>query len=231
MGDTAGTAQSTGADGAPERTSDGAAETEVLEGDHWALLIDPNYEPEQPGDPVPEEAIVGAWYVDEGGVPQRFTPNHAYRPSSPDVPTDPLDAQLRLAARGEASAEDFVATLPGATFCIALDEDDSAIVTRAPDGCPSVLVVTALAHAHRLHVPSWQEITAERLAALLPAEGVDLLFNPGAEASVRLGADEFRHALAQERSPAAEDPGGSGITGAGDRRNEQVAGGRAPSGS
>ncbi|MFR9732065.1 type VII secretion system-associated protein [Saccharopolyspora sp. MS10] len=167
-------------------------------GDHWALLIDPNYAPENPDDPVPEEAIVGAWYVAEGGAAQRFAANHAYRPSSPDLPTDPLDAQLRLAARGETPVEDFVAALPGSMVCLALDEEGSAIVTRAPDGMPSVLVVTSLAHAHRLTVESWQELGVERLAAMLPEQGVDVLFNPGGEASVRLGADELRRALTPE---------------------------------
>ncbi|MCA1185263.1 MULTISPECIES: type VII secretion system-associated protein [Saccharopolyspora] len=175
-------------------------------GEHWAMLVDPNYAPENPDDPVPEEAIVGAWYVSDGGVTERFAPNHAYRPSSPELPTDPLDAQLRLAARGEGTADDFVASLPGALICLALDEDGSAIVTRAPDGVPSVLVVTSLAQSHRLTVESWQEMDVERLAALLPAEGVDVLFNPGGEASVRLGADELRRALAAE----PEEPGTAG---------------------
>ncbi|MER5387743.1 type VII secretion system-associated protein [Saccharopolyspora sp. NPDC002686] len=157
------------------------------------LIVDPGYESED--GQVPEVAIVGGWYIDPEGDVSHFRSNRAYLPSSPELPTDPVDAALRLVMRGESDADQFVAMLPEATFCIGLDERGSAIVTRDPDGQQTVLVVTALAHAHRLTVPAWTEITARQLADLLPVEGVDILFNPGAPASVRLGADELRKAI------------------------------------
>src|SRR3954463_5371506 len=75
-----------------------------LEGDQWVFLIDPSWQaeaaekgeggadPEKP----PLEAGLGGWFFAESGVPSRFHANPAYEPTTPDSPTDPVDAVLRL---------------------------------------------------------------------------------------------------------------------------------------
>ncbi|MEV5543068.1 type VII secretion system-associated protein [Saccharopolyspora shandongensis] len=163
--------------------------------DQWVVLIDPDWKPEPEQQQPPETAIVGSWYIDGDGSLRDFRPNRAYEPSSPDSPTDPVDATLRLVMRGELPVPELLAALPGSHLLIGLDEENTPIVTRAPDGNPSVLVLTAFAHAQRLTVPVWAEATAEEVAHALPEEGVDVLLNPGAPASTRIGAREFRDAV------------------------------------
>ncbi|SDY29060.1 hypothetical protein SAMN05216215_102362 [Saccharopolyspora shandongensis] len=193
--------------------------------DQWVVLIDPEWEPEQEQQQPPETAIVGSWYMDSDGSLRDFRPNRAYEPSSPDSPTDPVDATLRLVMRGELAVPELLASLPGSHLVIGLDEENIPIVTRAPDGKPSVLVLTAYAHAQRLTVPVWAEATAEELADALPEEGVDVLLNPGAPASTRIGAQEFRDAVRgtgdnrpnavgvpEEGLQAAGEPAPAGVT-------------------
>ncbi|MEV0698026.1 type VII secretion system-associated protein [Saccharopolyspora sp. NPDC050389] len=181
--------------------------------DQWVVLIDPDWKPEPEQQQPPETAIVGSWYIDSDGSLRDFRPNRAYEPSSPDSPTDPVDATLRLVMRGELPAPELLASLPGSHLLIGLDEEHTPIVTRAPDGKPSVLVLTAFAHAERLTVPAWAEITAEEVADALPEEGVDVLLNPGAPASTRIGAQEFRDAV---RGPGGDHPDTAGAPGEGE---------------
>jgi hypothetical protein len=67
-----------------------------------------------------------------------------------------------------------------------------ALVRPAPDGVPSVLVATSFGHRRVADVPHWADITVRQLARALPAQGVDVLLNPGAPASMRLLADAVR---------------------------------------
>lgn len=180
-------------------TPETAAEGEPV--DQWAVLIDPEWKPEHEDQSPPETAIVGSWHVGPDGSLLSFRPNHAYEPSSENSPTDPVDASVRLAMRGELSIPGLLAVLPGAHLLLGLDEEHTPIITRALDGQPSVLVLTAFAHARRLTVPVWAEVTAEEVADALPEEGVDVLLNPGAPASTRIGAQEFREAV---RGPGGE---------------------------
>ena len=201
------------AERAPEVAAPDAAADQITgeaPEDQWVVLIDSGWEPEDEQDQPPESAVVGAWYVEPDGSTGTFRSNPSYLPSSPDSPTDPVDASLRLVMRGQLPVEELLATLPGSLLIIGLDEQDVPIITRAPDGSPSVLVLSALAHAHRLTVPSWREVTAEGLADSLPEQGVDVLLNPGAPASTRIGAAEFcaavRRPVPGERPATAAEP-------------------------
>lgn len=168
----------------------------------WALLVDPGWQPADEDSPVPEEAIVGAWLVEADGTTRTFRTNHLFEPSGPDVPTDPVDAELKLAMRGESTLESMLGTLRPAELWIAVDEQGAAVVAPAPDDVPSVLVATAPAQTRDLDVPGWARIDGPELAAELPEDGVDVLLNPGAAASVRIGAQEFRDAVgAPDRAP------------------------------
>lgn len=165
--------------------------------DQWVVLVDPTWQSAGETDMPPIEAVVGGWFVDSDGTVGRFCANPEYVPSQEDSPTDPVDATLRLVVRGEATGEQLLSTVREAVFGIALDENGVAIVTPAPDEVPSVLVATAPAHSRRVDAASWQEITAEELAHSLPDEGgVDVLFNPGASASMRILAGALKDAVA-----------------------------------
>ncbi|MEU6128910.1 type VII secretion system-associated protein [Saccharopolyspora sp. NPDC047091] len=171
----------------------------------WVLLVDPAWQPESDDEPAPPEAVVGAWVLADGGSVGPFQPNPGYLPSREDSPTDPVDAAVQLVVRGEQPERAAIETMRDAMFGIALDGRGAAIVAPAPDGVPSVLVATSPVHARPLDVPSWQEISAADLAASLPAEGVDVLLNPGAPASMRVVAAALKDVLA-EPAPTAPAP-------------------------
>lgn len=165
--------------------------------DRLVFLIDPAWQ-EAGGDPRQPllEAVVGGWYVEADGTTGRFQANPDYVPSSPGSPTDPIDATLRLVNKGEADADALLATLRDAVLGVAVDEDGNPVVAPSPDGVASVLVTTAPAHRHGVEVAGWQEATTAELAEVLPEEGIDVLVNPGSDASMRLIADALRQAVA-----------------------------------
>ncbi|KAA5829173.1 type VII secretion system-associated protein [Saccharopolyspora hirsuta] len=160
----------------------------------WVFLIDPSRQ-QRSGQP-PRSAVVGGWYVEPDGTTGRFHANPDYEPG-PDSPTDPLDAALRLAARGELQAEQLLAVLGEAAFGIAVDDAGAPVVAPAPDGVPTVLVTSAPAHRARVQVAAWRDATAAELSQVLSAEGVDALINPGSTASMRILAEALRRATAQ----------------------------------
>ena len=166
------------------------------DGERWTFLIDPAWDTARDGTP-PADAVVGGWLLDADGGTGPFHPNPDYRPSHPDSPTDPVDATLRLVNRGEADADALLATMVTAVLGVAMDEQGNPLVAAAPDGVPSVLVTTAPGHRSRVRAAAgWQEVRAEELAEVLPDNGVDLLVNPGAPASMRIVAASLKQAVA-----------------------------------
>ncbi|WP_326566992.1 type VII secretion system-associated protein [Amycolatopsis rhabdoformis] len=170
--------------------------------DQWVLLVDPAWAPSSTQDGAevaapPLAAVVGGWLAGEDGAVGRFEANPAYVPSGPGSPTDPLDAVLRLVARGEADAAQLAAILRESTVSVALDVDDEPLVAPSPDNLPCVLATTAPAHRTRVRATGWHPVAAHDLPALLDThDGVDLLLNPGAPGCTRLLADTIRDALA-----------------------------------
>jgi hypothetical protein len=162
------------------------------------FLIDPEWRPTEKEPSPPITALIGAWRVTEDGgdgTLGRFQPNPIYLPSTPDSPLDPVDAVLRALARGECDTDQVAAVMFGVMFGVALDDQGKAIVARAPDGAPSVLVATAHAYRDRVtEAASWRDVTLPQLARALPPHGVDVLINPGARTSMRVQADAFRAA-------------------------------------
>lgn len=194
-----------------------AAGTEPSE-EQWMLLVDPDWQPSsaEESENPPAAVVVGGWFVGADGEPGRFRPNPAYEPADPDAPTDPVDATLRLVLDQRADAEQLLETTREVVLGVGVDEHGSAVVAPAPDEVPSVLVTTAPRHRERVRVADWVEVTVERLAGALPPEGVDVLLNPGAPASMRLRAEALRRHLAGEVSqdgipetgggPSSEEP-------------------------
>ncbi|WP_188316341.1 type VII secretion system-associated protein [Solihabitans fulvus] len=161
---------------------------------NWMMFIDPAWDPARDGTPPPE-AVLGGWLLDQDGAPGLFHPNAEYRPLHPDSPTDPIDASLRQVLAGQQSADLLLTALRGSYLEIALGEDDRPIVTPAPDLVHCVLVVTAAVHKDKVIPDRWRQVGLAELVALLP-EGVDVLINPGAPASMRLLASVLREAVA-----------------------------------
>ena len=176
----------------------------------WLLLVDPEWQPSSAEDSEnpPVEVVVGGWFVDADGAPGRFRPNPAYDPADPDAPTDPVDATLQLVLDQRADAEQLLETTREVVLGVGVDEQGSAVVAPAPDEVPSVLVATAPRHRERVRVHDWVEVTVEELAEALPDEGVDVLLNPGAPASMRLHAPSLRRHLAAEDPRSGVDAGG-----------------------
>jgi hypothetical protein len=158
------------------------------------FLVDPEWRPTEEETKTPLTSIIGAWRVTEDGTRGRFQPNPVYLPSTKDAPLDPVDAVLGLLARGEFDPDQLPEVLGDVVFGIALDEQGVAIVRRAPDGVPVVLVTSSYAHRERVDAPNWRSVTAVDLAEALPASGVDVLVNPGARRSMRVLADVVRAA-------------------------------------
>jgi hypothetical protein len=168
----------------------------------WMLLLDSEWSPEAEDDAPPVDMIVGGWLVKGDGAIGQFEPNPDYHPSSPESPTDPVDAAARMAAAGRAYSDVVVLALRDCLTDVAMDEDGAPIVTDAPDGKPCVVIATGAANRRRVGAPSWRQTTAPELVNLLP-EDVDVWLNPGGPASMRLFADSVRRSLnAPEDEPS-----------------------------
>jgi hypothetical protein len=167
------------------------------------ILIDSTWQPAAEGDNPPPEAVLGGWR--EG----RFDPNPLYRPSDPDSPTDPAEAVLRLVLRGEADGAELLPMLQHAVLGVAVDKSGVVLVVRSPDGVPCVLVTTAPAHRASVPAPGWQEgVSLADIAEALPAQGIDVLLNPGSRHSMRVLADAVKRFVDGEEP--ASGPGAEG---------------------
>ncbi|WP_218164778.1 hypothetical protein [Lentzea waywayandensis] len=79
---------------------------------------------------------------------------------------------------------------------MALDEDGRPIIAPSPDDVPSLLVSTAPAQRFRVQTGNWRaEVTAAELGELLQEYDVDVLFNPGGPASIRLIGGVFAESV------------------------------------
>ena len=176
--------------------------------DQWVFLVDPMWEPPSDSTNPPLAAVVGGWMVTGEGVVNRFEPNPDYEPATPHSPTDPVDAALRMVAKGEADSDALYAVIREAEFAVALDENQQPLVELAPDDVPSLLVTTAPAHRQRVHAEGWRPVSAPQLADLLAEREVDVLFNPGASVSIRLLASAMAEAMHQSTvvATAIEQP-------------------------
>lgn len=168
--------------------------------DHWVFLLDPAWQQADAHDEPPAGAVVGGWFVDADGTKGLFQPNPDYQPSEPGLPTDPVDAAVQLVVRGDADGDEVLSTLQEVVLGVALDDEGVAVVAPAPDDVPSLLVATAPAHRARVNASAWIEVTVQELADALPDEGIDVLLNPGALASMRILADAIKRSVSTGES-------------------------------
>ncbi|WBB80449.1 type VII secretion system-associated protein [Micromonospora sp. WMMD882] len=160
---------------------------------HYFLLMDPQWQREDETVP-PLRSVVGLWPVTVDGAVGAFRANPEYVPLSPGSPTDPVDALLRLAARGDARVEQLQLVLRDTLVDLAMNGDGRPLLVRSPDDVPCVVVATAAAHQGRVPAPDWRRVELAELVERL-ADGVDVLINPGGPAAVRLTGDFLRHTL------------------------------------
>lgn len=170
--------------------------------ENWFLLMDPEWSPSSENEAPPIEAIVGLWPVEEGKL-GKFRANPEYLPADENSPADPVDAVLRLVLQGRAEAEHIQLMLRDSLFDIAMNGDGRPLVTKSPDDIPCVVVATGEQHRRRINSPDWRRIDLDELVVLL-ADGVDVLFNPGGPASVRLTGDFMRETLMMDDEQVAE---------------------------
>ncbi|MFJ8916105.1 type VII secretion system-associated protein [Amycolatopsis sp. NPDC102389] len=172
-------------------TAEPAQDEDKLE--NWVLLMDPGWEPETEDQSPPIEAVVGLWPVEDGKA-GKFRANPDYVPADENSPTDPLDAALRLVMRGQGQVEQIQLMLRDSFFDIAMNGDGRPLVMKSPDGVPCVAIATGESHRRRISSPDWRRIDLGELVELL-AEDVDVLFNPGGPAAVRLNANFMQLSL------------------------------------
>jgi hypothetical protein len=165
--------------------------------------MDPAWQPASEADTPPIQSVVGLWPVEEEGKVGKFRPNPEYVPTDEDSPSDPLDAVLRLALQGRAEAEQIQLMLRDTLFDIAMNGDGRPLVTVSPDGISCVVVATGERHRQRVNSPDWRRIDLAELAELL-ADEVDVLFNPGGSAAVRLAGDFMRETLMMDEEEISE---------------------------
>ncbi|MGW4720454.1 type VII secretion system-associated protein [Nocardia sp. NPDC004260] len=164
----------------------------VRRGD-WFVLFDPTWRGAPDQEPPPVEMMVGGWRLEEDGTLGPFRPNPAYRPQTPDTPSDPLDALLRLVTADEDCGDQIIPALLHTVVEIACDEHDQPRTAASPDGIPCVVVVTAEIHKQRLASSRWIPVLGSRLSEIIP-DGTDMLFNPGSGHPFRLATTAIRAA-------------------------------------
>lgn len=171
--------------------------------ENWLLLMDPAWRPARENDAPPLDAVVGLWPVEVDGKVGKFRANPDYRPSDENSPSDPLDAVLRLVLRGKGKAEQIQVMLRDTLLDVAMNGDGRPLVMKSPDDVPCVVVASGEPHRVRVPAPDWRRTDLDGLVALL-ADGVDVLFNPGGVASVRLTGDFIRETTLLDDAEVAE---------------------------
>lgn len=154
--------------------------------DNWFVLLDPDWRPSTPEDQPLAEVIVGGWQLDEDGRLGPFEPNPVYMPLSESTPTDPVDALLRLIARGQRDImEQLLSRLRDTVVEIGCGADDEMLIGSAPDGVMCVPVVTASVHKDMVEADQWIPVLGSTLPEIIPP-GIDVLINPGSSTQFRL---------------------------------------------
>ena len=171
--------------------------------ENWLLLMDPAWQPVKENDAPPLEAVVGLWPVEEEGHIGKFRANPDYRPSDERSPSDPLDAVLRLVLRGKGKVEQIQVMLRDTLLDVAMNGDGRPLMMKSPDDISCVIVASGEPHRVRVPAPDWRRTDLEGVVELL-ADGVDVLFNPGGPASVRLTGDFIRETTLLDEAEVAE---------------------------
>ncbi|MGA6205987.1 type VII secretion system-associated protein [Nocardia testacea] len=161
------------------------------------MLVDPGWDGAGQTASPPVDVIVGGWELRGDGSTGPFRPNPRYRPSASTVPTDPIDAVLRLLAAGQQRGPDLVDAIRDSIVEIGCDEHGRPLLGTAPDNTPCVVVATAELQKARVDVDRWIPVHGSALTDIIPV-GADILLNPAGIAPFRLRTDTLRSAATHE---------------------------------
>ncbi|WP_033346258.1 type VII secretion system-associated protein [Catenuloplanes japonicus] len=174
--------------------------------DTYFLFMDPDWVPAEEDEEPPIEAVIGFWPLREDGEIAPFVSNSRYRPRDENAVTDPLDAVLRLAGRGDATAAQIQLLLRDSLMDLGLNGDGRPLITRAPDGVPCVVLATSATQRRLAFAPQWRRADLAAVVAALPPD-TDALVNPGGPVPFRLTGGFLRDTAAmtgEEQAAAYE---------------------------
>jgi len=165
----------------------------------WAdglVLVDPGWRPASDNEPPPVAHIVGIWPIEADGSAGKFRANPDFQPTDENSPSDPLDAVLRLLARGQATSAELEQMLRNTLFDVAVDAAGHPIRTGPADGLPHVVVASGAPHRARVVAARWRRMDLAALVAMLTDE-VPVLFNPSGPAPLQLTTEHLRATLSR----------------------------------
>ncbi|WP_159851254.1 type VII secretion system-associated protein [Nocardia sp. CY41] len=155
------------------------------EQESWVVQVDRRWNPSNPSETPPSSMILGGWMLD-GDTAGPFQPNPNYIPSGDDVPCDPVDAVLRLAADdADDVGADIISAIRNSVVEIGCDEDDQPLIGFAPDGVACIVVATAAVYKRGVEVKRWNAAPGSVLPQIVPTN-VDIMLNPAGPAPFRL---------------------------------------------
>ncbi|MCX4091752.1 type VII secretion system-associated protein [Nocardia sp. alder85J] len=163
------------------------------------MLVDPVWNRTDPAAAPSVDVIVGGWELHIDGTTGPFRPNPRYRPSAASVPTDPIDAVLRLIADGQRLGTELVDAIRDSIVEIGCDAHNQPLLGTAPDQTPCVVVATAELQKTHIDVERWIPVHGSTLIDIIPTSA-DVLLNPTGVAPFRLRTDTLRVAPADHGS-------------------------------
>ena len=170
--------------------------------DEWMLLMDPAWRQAEENEAPPLTAVVGLWPLGPQGSVGKFRSNPDYRPTDESSPSDPLDAVFRQLVRGSGEIEPVQGMLRDILLDVAMNGDGHPLILPSPDGIACVIVASSARYRALRAAWDWRRVDLSQLVGLL-TDGVDVLFNPGGPASLRLTADFLRSTAAMSAEEAA----------------------------
>jgi hypothetical protein len=175
-------------------TTEAGSQEETTKQENFFLLMDSQWKPKE-GQLTPDlESIVGVWPLDDEGNVGRFRSNPYYEPIDENSPTDPFDAGLRLLVDNRIEGPQLQLLLLDILFDVAMNGDGRPLIAKSPDDVACMVIATSERHRTRVASPDWQRMSIEQLVEVIP-DDVQLLFNPGGPAMVRLSAEFATSAL------------------------------------
>ncbi|WP_051163363.1 type VII secretion system-associated protein [Nocardia brevicatena] len=163
------------------------------------MLVDPAWNRTDPAESPPVDVIVGGWELRADATTGPFRPNPRYRPSTPSVPTDPIEAVLRLIAEGQQLGTELVNAVRDSIVEIGCDVHNRPLPDTASGEVPCVIVATAELQKAHIDIDRWIPVHGNTLIDIIPTSA-DVLLNPAGVAPFRLRTATLRSATTDDHS-------------------------------